>query len=187
MRTIKKLNPSDFDTVYSILEESFPPDERRTYEGQRALLCNPKYCIYTFCEGEEVLAFMAIWDLLDLAFVEHFAVRPALRGNNIGSQMLKEIKELLNRDICLEVELPNCEIAKRRISFYMRAGMFLNEYEYIQPAMAKGRAPVPLMIMTSDSFIDRVQFERIRNDLYTEVYDLSLDENKDLKKLVYHS
>ena len=37
---LQKLLEEDFDKVYRIMEESFPIDERRTYEEQKALLNN---------------------------------------------------------------------------------------------------------------------------------------------------
>ena len=185
MRKIKKLEFSDFDRIYEIMENSFPPDERRTYDDQKALLNNPKYTVYTFCEQDDILAFMAIWDLDSVAFIEHFAVRRDMRGRNIGSDMLSEIKKILFIPICLEVELPNNDIARRRIEFYKINGMFLNKYDYIQPSMARGREAVELMIMTSKGVIDWDEFQNIRNLLYTYVYDLSLPENENIKKLVH--
>ena len=35
----------DFDFVYQLMEQSFPPNERRTYEEQKALLNNSRYNI----------------------------------------------------------------------------------------------------------------------------------------------
>ena len=74
--------------------------------------------------------------------------------------------------ICLEVELPDCEIAKRRIEFYKRNGFFLNEYPYEQPAITKGRKPLPLMIMTSGSEITKDRFDDIKVLLYKCVYQV---------------
>ena len=128
---------------------------------------------------------MAIWDLYEVAFIEHFAVRRDRRGENIGSDMLAKMRNRLSKRLCLEVEPPNCDIARRRIEFYKRNGMFLNGYEYIQPSMAVGREAISLMIMTGDGEISQEQFEQVRKLLYTCVYDLSLPENQSIKKLVH--
>lgn len=37
---LEKLKPQDFDRVFMLLENSFPPDEYRTYEEHKALLDN---------------------------------------------------------------------------------------------------------------------------------------------------
>ena len=43
---IKKMKREDFDKVYAIMEQSFPPDERRPYKEQQELLENPLYSVY---------------------------------------------------------------------------------------------------------------------------------------------
>lgn len=165
---MEKLTKNDFDKVYPIMEESFPPDERRTYQEQKALLSNSKYSIYVLPDDEtkEIKAFLAVWQFDDFAYIEHFAVNQAYRNGGLGSQILHEIKKELSCMICLEVELPDCEIAKRRIEFYKRNGFFLNEYPYEQPAISKGRNPLSLLIMTSGSKITKDRFDEIKALLY---------------------
>ncbi|MBR7146301.1 MAG: GNAT family N-acetyltransferase, partial [Oscillospiraceae bacterium] len=57
-----------------------------------------------------------------------FAVREDCRGSGIGSELLDELIGTLPHPICLEVEPPETEIAKRRIAFYERNG-FSPAYE----------------------------------------------------------
>ena len=104
----------DFDKVYRIMEESFPIDERRTYEEQKALLNNKLYSIYILSdiENDNIKAFIAIWQFDDFAFVEHFAVSSSYRNGGIGALILQEVQKLLSCMICLEVELPEEEMAK---------------------------------------------------------------------------
>ena len=63
------------------------------------------------------------------------------------------------------------ELAKRRIAFYERQGFVVNEYEYIQPAIAKGEEPIPLIIMSSPRALSKTEYEAIRDAIYREVYD----------------
>ena len=51
--------------------------------------------------------------------------------------------------ICLEVELPETEMAARRIGFYERNGFYYNDYFYMQPPIAEGRNAIPLRLMTT--------------------------------------
>ena len=172
--TLETLQVKDFDKVYSIMEESFPIDERRTYEEQKALLDNELYNIYVLYDSknDDIKAFIAIWQFDDFAFVEHFAVSSLYRNGGIGAFILQEVKKLLSCMICLEVELPEEEMAKRRIGFYERNGFYYNEYEYMQPAMSKGRKEIPLRIMTSEEKITENRFEEIRDLLYKYVYNV---------------
>ena len=42
---IEKLTEADFDQMFSLMERSFPEDERRDYNGQRELLANWLPCL----------------------------------------------------------------------------------------------------------------------------------------------
>lgn len=168
---IEKMKRDDFDRIFSIMEQSFPEDERRPYREQKALLDNFSYAIYITPSQD---GFIATWEFEEFVFVEHFAVNPEHRNTGLGSKMLSEFLSMQEKIVCLEVELPNVELAKRRISFYERNGFFLNEYDYFQPPISKGKQIVPLMIMTSKGKVGQDTFEKIRNILYKEVYNYSI-------------
>ena len=171
---LTRLDINDFYKVYSIMEASFPPDEHRPYDEQKELLDNPCYSIYVAKDNNEgeIQGFMAVWQLDSLGFIEHFAVDSKYRNTGLGSRMLQEIRSYLTGRICLEVELPDDDISKRRINFYHRNGFCYNDYPYIQPAISKGRNPIPLRIMTSETKIDMVEYDKIKNTIYKEVYKL---------------
>lgn len=167
---LQKLKPVDFDKVFHIMEQSFPEDEYRTYEEQQALLKNPAYYIYTLNDNADIKAFVAIWEFDEIIFIEHLAVNPEFRNEGLGSLILQEMIKRINKLICLEVELPEDEMKRRRIGFYERNGFHFNEYEYIQPSISNGRNPVPLRIMTSGRTVTEEEFTCIKDLLYTEVY-----------------
>ncbi len=168
---IEKMKKEYFDKVYAIMEQSFPSDEKRPYEEQKKLLDNPSYSIYI---EDKKNAFIATWQFDDFVFIEHFAVRKEYRNTGLGSKMLGEFLEKQKKTVCLEVELPDTEMAKRRIGFYERNGFFLNEYEYFQPPISKGKKIVPLMIMTSGTKIKENTFKIIQDTLYKEVYKYNI-------------
>lgn len=161
-----------FAQVFSIMEESFPLDEYRPYEEQKSLLKESKYRIYILPDSEnrKIKAFISIWQFADFAYIEHFAVAREYRSQGLGSRILDEIRQILPDQICLEVELPENDTAKRRIEFYKRNGFFLNEYPYLQPPISKGRKSLPLMIMTSEDLLTEDRFETIKTDIYRNVY-----------------
>lgn len=155
----------DFDSIYKIMEKSFPDDERRPYYEQKELLTDSRYSIHSEDGG-----FIASWDFDEFVFIEHFAVDENKRNSGLGSKILTEFLNSCQKLVCLEVECPDTGIAKRRIGFYERNGFFLNEYDYFQPPISKGKNIVPLMIMTSKGRVSRETFEKIRDTLYKEVY-----------------
>ena len=170
MSKIEILDVACFDELYDIMEKSFPFDEVRPREGQRKLLSNPVYRVYTLSEDDKILALAATWNFDNLLFLEHLATAPDNRGRGIGSKMLSYLAEKGEKTFCLEVEPPESELTRRRIAFYERNGFCLNRYPYAQPSIAPGRDPVPLMIMTYGNPISKEEFIKIRDLLYKEVY-----------------
>lgn len=169
---LQKMNLNDFDKVFAIMNSSFPCDEYRSYDGQKQLLNNPKYTIYVVAEDDNINAFIAIHRLDNFAFIEHFAVNPIFRNQGIGSKMLCELKSMLGCQLCLEVELPETQLAVRRIEFYKRNGFFLNNYPYEQPAFSDDKSPVPLLLMTTIHPLNDKEFLQIKKNLYKDVYHI---------------
>lgn len=162
---LQRINETNFPEIYRIMQASFSGDEYRPYDEQLALFEEPEYRIYYMPAG-----FLAVWEFESFIYIEHFAVDPALRNSGTGSAMLQELVKQYQKPICLEVELPEDELTRRRIGFYERNGFVFNEYPYIQPPISKGKSPVPLRIMTYGEAITRETFEAIKNVLYRSVY-----------------
>ena len=88
----------------------------------------------------------------------------------MGSRFIKEFLNKSAKKTVLEVEYPEDEISMRRIEFYRRIGMNINDYEYVQPPLQKGKELLPLKIMSYPDTLDKAQFEYIRKELYDNVY-----------------
>lgn len=161
-------NETDFDAVFDIMQEAFPPNERRTKEEQRALLSEEKYRLFVAKEGDAVQGFLAVW-ALSIPFIEHFAVSNKLRNAGLGGKLLDEAVTLLG-GACLEAEPPETELARRRIGFYNRHGFVLNEYTYTQPSITKGQPPVPLMIMSHGKGLSTAEFKALEAEIMKTVY-----------------
>lgn len=169
---LQKMNLNDFDKVFAVMESSFPFDEYRSYQGQKQLLNASGYAVYVVAENDDIKAFIAIHRLDDFAFIEHFAVNPVYRNQGIGSDMLCELKNMLGCQLCLEVELPETQLAVRRIEFYKRNGFYLNNYPYEQPAFSDDKSPVPLLLMTTMHPLNIDEFLKIKKALYKDVYHM---------------
>ena len=133
---IERMQPEDFDAVYRLLTQSFPATERRGAAGQRALFSDSAYCVDILRAPDGgVQALIASWDFDDFVFLEHFAVDPVCRSGGIGGQMLDAMLARCGKRACLEAELPETELAARRIGFYERHGFTVNaDYAYFQAA-----------------------------------------------------
>ncbi len=173
-----KIDHNDFDRMYSIMERSFPKDEFRDYESQKKVFCDPLHTVYGWKSDmrSDLSGFITIWELNEYAFAEHFAVDRICRNLGTGTEILRQVKSLYSKPICLEVEPPESDISRRRIEFYRRNGFYLNMYDYTQPSISEGRDPVDLLIMTTGSYITPEQFVKLRDEIMKKVYKVFSDK-----------
>lgn len=171
----EKITINDFDSLYEVMENSFPSIERRKYEEQKDLFYKDIYNVIGYKDNhDKVCAFLAFWKFKDFNFIEHFAVDDSLRGKGIGTKLLKKYLDNNNNLTVLEVELPEDEISTRRIKYYERMGMELNEYDYLQPPLQKGKPLLPLKIMSYGKKMKYHEFSGLRDGLYKNVYKYSM-------------
>ncbi len=166
------MQDADFASVYSLMETSFPAEERREREAQRKCGENPAFTTYLWKGESAVKGFITVYDLQEFFFVEHFAVNPAFRNQGLGSEILTALREKLPRPLVLEVELPETEFARRRIEFYRRNGFVLHHYPYMQPPYSPEKPAIPLLLMATES-ISEETFHQVKTLLYTCVYGVS--------------
>lgn len=159
-----------FDAVFSLMDRSFPSNEHRVRDRQRALLGEPAYAVLTGEREGKILAFMGVWEFDEFRFIEHFAVDPALRGQGIGGEMLRAYLSRDTRRVVLEVELPNTDFAVRRIGFYQRMGLTLSDFPYTQPPLNPGDEWLPLLLMSSGGALTDAEAAAVRDTLYRVVY-----------------
>ncbi|MEG0315062.1 MAG: GNAT family N-acetyltransferase [Erysipelotrichaceae bacterium] len=168
---MKILTKEKFEDMFNIMDNSFPNTEMRTYEGQLALLDNPIYKIYYEELNNEVVAFIATFQLNNYSYIDHFAVSDKVRGTGIGSKFLKEYIKSTNKQIILEVERPINNIAIRRINFYERLGFNLYSYDYKQPPLRMNNPWIDLYIM-SNKPLEEINYKEVKQLLYKYVYQV---------------
>lgn len=162
-----------YPLIEQLLESAFPPEERRSKEDQRRVTDeNPLFTVFALLSEGQFAGVITCWQGEGFVYVEHFATVPEVRGRGIGSEVLDSLSERYDVPLVLEVELPQDELARRRIGFYQRNGFVLwEEKHYVQPPYQKGCAPVALHLMVRGQGLDeQADFERIKRWLYTEVY-----------------
>ncbi len=167
---LQQLSIKNFNEMFALMESSFPSDERREKQQQKDLFSIPEFTAYGFIEESKLIAFITLWNFKDFTYIEHFAVDSTMRSRGLGGKILNEVLSMHEKPVCLEAELPETEIARRRIEFYRRNGFFTNDFPYFQPPYSKGKNPVELKIMTSQRSITMQEFELLKSILYQNVY-----------------
>ena len=172
------LQPTDtllWNQTWELYETSFPVHERRRKEDHlRAMQESEFHCMVAVRRGEDgipptLLALFFYWEHDSMIYIEHLAVNPSLRGQNIGSALLGQfLANHVESTILLEIEPPIDETTRRRLHFYRRLGFVVNDYEYIHPSYGTGPAH-PLTILSYPQTITREVFDRFLNYMQTKV------------------
>jgi GNAT superfamily N-acetyltransferase len=171
-RKIKDTNSKDFKKVWNIYESSFPDDEKRDLESQKEVIKHPSNNFYAIIEEGETIGLFEEWDFGDFIFGEHVAIREDLRNKGFGTKLFKEyLKRCGERIFVGEVEGPKeGGMAKRRIGFYSRLGILLNDHRYVQPAYSPDKNPMYLFLITYPRKITKEEFVLIRDKIHRVVY-----------------
>ncbi len=170
---LEPLDPKDFDSLYALMELSFPNNERRSYQDERNYLATTRHQAAVVRSDDQLIAgYVTYTECEEFVFLESFAVDPKRRNNGLGGKILEELKDSYDKRIVLEVEPPETETARRRIGFYKRHGFFLNNYPYILPSLGEGKQAIPLRIMTTRGAVDEAEYEKIKSTLYNDVYQV---------------
>jgi ribosomal protein S18 acetylase RimI-like enzyme len=158
----------DFKEVWDIYVEAFPKDEQRPLAKQVKLFGNPIYKFYAVYE-DNLVGLIACWNLNEILFIEHLAVKKDLRNRGIGTRILRAFLADADKAV-LESYRPKTELAKRRVRFYDRLGFKMNTFDYIQPAYDPSQKPVPMYLVSYPETLDEEEYVTIRNSIHKEVY-----------------
>ena len=176
MIQFKRINTSD-EALYTFMEDlmkaSFPKEEYRDLNELRSYTDN-KTIFYNniIMDGDKPIGFITFWDFDDFYYAEHFAIDPNLRNGGYGKKVMNALCLNIEKPIVLEVEHPTEEIAERRINFYKRQGFELWENDYQQPPYRKGDGFLPMYIMAYGDLSKDKDYEKVKNRIYKEVYNV---------------
>lgn len=174
MTAYEQLAIEDFDSMFELMTQAFPPSERRSREDAFHLMAhNPCYRVIGSKDESGVSAFLAYWQFDECVFIDHLAVHERLRGKGIGSLLLQSFLKDVKSIVVLEVEPPEDETARKRIRFYERLGFHLNDFPYIQPSMQAGQPEIPLFIMSYPEPVSQSDFEAMRKRIFKNCYKVS--------------
>ena len=154
-----------------LLESAFPPDERPSFETLKNR--TDKEFHFNVIENDgKLVGILSFWEFEKFVYIEHFAIDKALRNNRLGSQVLSFFTEqkFPNKEIIFEVELPENQTAKQRITFYERNGFFCHtDFNYQQPPYEQGLDFVSMLIMSRNE-LQISQLQEFTKTLYQKVY-----------------
>lgn len=167
------ISKSNFEQFYALMESSFPKEERRSRKGFEELIkCSENYKIYCLFKGSELTSFFTVWEFEDFRFGDHFAVSPQMRNSGIGTFFLQKLLSQSSLPFILEAELPEEEMAVRRLNFYERNGFKKNDFPYMLPAMQEGCEAIAMNILSFPEKLSQSEFNRIKDTLYLKVYNV---------------
>ena len=105
--------------AWELYEKSFPYNERWNAEGYDRAFGDPNFEADGIWRGDEFIGILFHWGADGYRYVEHLAVSPALRGQNMGSAALSAFCRKVGR-VILEIDPPVDDISIRRLHFYDR-------------------------------------------------------------------
>lgn len=119
-----------FRNTWSLYEKSFPVAEQRKSEDHLRASQDQHFHPMSAFEDDEFIGFIFYWEWDNYRYVEHMAVKPALRGEGYGSQILKWVCDR-EHTIILEIDPLINELSVRRLQFYERSGFTLTPFRFI--------------------------------------------------------
>ena len=160
--------------MLTLLFESFPVNECRPLDTLLSMLSWDTFSIYIEREQGHVAALMFSHDVGGMRFIENFCVSPILRNSGRGGHMLDEFIAMDETPVVLEVEPPEDDMTRRRVGFYMRHGLVLDERRYIMPPLGAGLEPLRLYLMSSKPLGS--DFESVRDEIYRVAHRVEPEE-----------
>ena len=168
---IKSANDEYIQKLLPLYREAFPENQRHTDDDFIALLGRePDFFCNAVLMNNSFVGFFNYWNFEWFLYAEHFAIEEAIRGNKLGEKVMNMMKPTQNIPLVFEVELPDNEIAARRIEFYRRLGYEIVPVDYLQPPYNKQGYYQPLYLMTDQVELVVANYEKIKSTIYRRVY-----------------
>lgn len=168
---ISTRDTEEYAYMEKLLIDSFPVDEYRALDELRELSDNEQSFHCTLIhDNNQTVGFLNYWEFDTFYYIEHFAIEEQHRSSGYGGKLLDFLNELFTKPIVLEVELPDTEIAARRIAFYKRHEYTLWEQDYFQPPYKERAEKIPMYLMARGKLTFEEDGAQIINTIYKEVY-----------------
>lgn len=167
-----KLTMDEFDEYYAIIESHFPSKEVKEYHYLKGLFTSGVANAITLKDNNRIIGILSYFDLQDFVFVDYFAILEEYQGQRLGQKMLSYFKEYSKVPFVLEVEHPTDAQSIRRIAFYKREALCLNDYDYVVPEMVGLSKELHFLLMSYPSNIEENNYPTMYQRILDEVYQV---------------
>jgi ribosomal protein S18 acetylase RimI-like enzyme len=167
---LRPIEPNDllWKVYFTLYQNSFPEEERRTEEELLKTFANPLFCPHQIIVDQSFVGLFNYWKFPDFYYIEHFAIIPEIRGNGIGKKIIDEF--MLNKTVVLECEPAIDELSLRRLNFYTNLGFLIFPFKYIQPPYSSKKPSIELLLLSNSKILSQDFFEQMSTKIANEVY-----------------
>lgn len=168
------LKLKDFDNFYNILLGNFPTKEIKDYEYMKDTFKKGCYKVLTLKEENKIIGVLSYYFSGEYVFVDYFAINGNHKGKGLGSKMLKYFMAMVDSKVILEVEYPENEQSQRRIVFYQRCGLILNDqYNYFVPPVRNLKQRLYFHLMSYPTAITENEFKIVYPQILRSIYGIN--------------
>lgn len=178
----RSCSDNGWSEAWQIYTDSFPPNEKWFEQDYARAFDDPRFEADGIWLGEQFAGILFHWQAPGCRYVEHLAISPTMRGQNMGSRALRAFCEQVGC-VILEIDPPQDEISIRRQHFYQRLGFHTNPYEYIHPSFHEPYLPHKLVLMSYPQPITYAQASSFADFVREVVLSYSGHEQPTLPKL----
>ena len=159
-----------WEQAWRLYTESFPEHERRRISSHVLAVEDPHFHTGVAVENGHLLAILFYWTAGEnKVYIEHIAVNPLMRGQNVGSTILRNfMAQNPDATIILEIDPPADDISQRRLSFYERAGFHNTGFVYDHPSYQKKGMHHDLLVLSYPRNISREECEQFVGFMHDE-------------------
>lgn len=159
-----------WDAVWRLYVDSFPEWERRREEAHARAAQDSRLHLEAAVDGDRLLGLLFWWEQDAMVYVEHLAVDPTRRGQNIGSALLGDLlRRYAEKQVILEIDPPQDEVSQRRLRFYEHIGFKANDQTFWHTSYAVGGRRHPLILLSWPGVMTPEEQERFLHFIRTVV------------------
>lgn len=169
----KDLELQDFDEFYQIILNNFPMKEIKSYDYMKATFIDGRYKVLTLVDDNKIIGIMSYFDSDEFVVVDYFSIDGNYKNQGLGSKMLQHFITTANKLVMLEVEHPLDDQSTRRIGFYQRNGMILNnQYDYFVPPVRNLKQRLYFHLMSYPHGLNNDEFNRYYPQILQLIYGI---------------
>ena len=170
---MERIKENEFERYYTLLEEDFCYDERKSKEDELKAFSNRSFKPYFIYDNNLMVGYMCYWEFKDFIFGEHFAVLKEKRNLGYGTIFFEYFLKKIKKTLVFEIEKPTDEQSKKRKKFYEQFNLSFNEYEYLQPSYHVDGNEVPMILVSYPRSLTKEEFKQVVDKVKAEVCNIS--------------